>query len=254
MKRLGGIMREKFGTTSDRAKEHELTDEEAELQREYEEKISEYAKRVYQEKTEIPFLEVPEFKARLKQQGLRISKEFQWSVIQPYSRMMFGYCMGFDEWYKAGEEFLLNEPSLDKGILLIGSTGCGKSTIFDVYKSVCQNAQLPNPIKGRFVSANDMHLDFNASGSESIRKYFTNDLIIDDFGTEEIASHFGNKVEAVRMVVEQRYLNAKSTGIKTHASTNLTPEEIGNKYGSRVRSRLKEMFNVIRMKGTDLRK
>ncbi|WP_322348420.1 hypothetical protein [Marivirga arenosa] len=39
----------------------------------------------------------------------------------------------------------------------------------------------------------------------------------------------------------------------THATTNLIPTELENLYGNRVRSRMREMFNLIAFHSTDKR-
>jgi DNA replication protein DnaC len=77
----------------------------------------------------------------------------------------------------------------------------------------------------------------------------------DDLGTEETKSHFGNKINVMAEIILNRYDNKTAMGWEfTHVTTNLSADEIEQYYGSRVRSRFREMFNAITLNGNDRRK
>ena len=46
-------------------------------------------------------------------------------------------------------------------------------------------------------------------------------------------------------ILLSRYDLFVSKGIPTHLTTNLSASEIEDKYGNRVRSRMREMFNLV---------
>jgi DNA replication protein DnaC len=52
-------------------------------------------------------------------------------------------------------------------------------------------------------------------------------------------------------LLKERYVNVPHN--RTMVTTNLTPEQMKEKYGERVYSRMREMFNVIPIAGSDLR-
>jgi DNA replication protein DnaC len=54
-------------------------------------------------------------------------------------------------------------------------------------------------------------------------------------------------------IILNRYDNPKIPHHMTHLTTNLKPDEIEQAYGTRVRSRMREMFNVILLTGPDRR-
>jgi hypothetical protein len=78
-------------------------------------------------------------------------------------------------------------------------------------------------------------------------------LCIDDMGTEDIKNYYGNKKNVVGDLIERRYSKG-NTGIWLHATTNLSGDQIEQYYGGRVRSRMREVFNFIELKGNDRRK
>ncbi len=68
----------------------------------------------------------------------------------------------------------------------------------------------------------------------------------DDLGTETSLKYYGN--EATNVMAEillSRYDLFVSKGMITHITTNLSAYEIESAYGSRTRSRMRSMFNLI---------
>jgi len=68
-------------------------------------------------------------------------------------------------------------------------------------------------------------------------------MCIDDLGTEDIKNHYGNKKNVIGDLIELKYAK-KTTGIYLHGTTNLTAEQLKDFYGSRVTSRMREIFNL----------
>lgn len=142
----------------------------------------------------------------------------------------------------------LNGLSLNKGLMLIGSYGFGKSILFDVFRSM----YLPNGFTT--ASTNEISLKYQEQGADVLREYMKHNICLDDLGSEEKVSHYEQSKFIMKTVLEERYLQHQHFGWKTHASTNLTPEELGQKYGERIYSRLHELFNFVIVNGDDRRK
>ena len=84
---------------------------------------------------------------------------------------------------------------------------------------------------------------------------FGGKVYIDDVGTEEepTINHYGTKINWFKTFIEKADLNIQKHN-KIILTTNCTFDEIEEKYGGRVRSRMAGMFNVIDVHGKDFRK
>lgn len=141
----------------------------------------------------------------------------------------------------------------NKGLLLYGGIGCGKTTLMDFFKT---NQTACYMVK----STRQISYDYVKHGSDSIVKYNSlltaNDsnppyghkrlgVCFDDLGTEVDKKHYGNESNVMAEILLNRYDRHNDLKGKTHITTNLNTTEIGERYGDRVRSRLREMFNVV---------
>lgn len=142
----------------------------------------------------------------------------------------------------------LEERTSDKGILLMGNTGVGKTYSME-------NFYLPNRRKGHQLSAYDLYQKAVTVGPTFINEYLIHDLFIDDFGSEpKSASYFGTVFCPLEMLIHERYKLYPQ--YKTNFSTNLNMKEDGEiliKYGPRIFSRIKEMCDLVIVEGNDLR-
>lgn len=155
----------------------------------------------------------------------------------------------------------VQNPSLDKGIFLAGNFGVGKTWFMKLFQT---NQRQVYQVKNCKEIAEEF-MQFGEEGMDkytSLKKNAINDssaffqthtgLCLDDIGTEDIKSHYGNKKNVIGDLLEIKYDN-KTTGIYLHATTNLTSEQLREFYGSRVTSRMREIFNFIELKGNDRR-
>jgi len=145
----------------------------------------------------------------------------------------------------------------NKGLLVVGNIGCGKTTLMSIFRDGA------NPY--RIVSCREVSEAWKKSGDiEKYCKTFHNPyttspygalpigICFDDLGIENKTKNYGDESNAMEDVLLNWY--DKKQFNKVHITTNLTPEEIEAKYGKRVRSRMKEMFNLVKFEGGDLRK
>lgn len=147
---------------------------------------------------------------------------------------------------------------LDKGIILAGSTGPGKTKTFETMRLYSQIDNVfylrsGKQIKLEFKIFNSRQIvsDYVNNGFDGIEKYsFYPNICIDDLGTESReAKYFGTNLNCIEEIIERRYLK----GLITHISTNFPLDKMSELYSDRVYSRLKEMCNYIVFKGEDLR-
>jgi DNA replication protein DnaC len=71
-------------------------------------------------------------------------------------------------------------------------------------------------------------------------------LVLDDLGVEKTTDW---ALQTLYVILNNRYTNYRQTII----TSNLTLEEIGNKLGDRIASRIAGMCSIIQMKGKDKR-
>ena len=157
--------------------------------------------------------------------------------------------------YKLIAYFLKDEPScfqyginLNKGILLTGPIGCGKTSLMNLMKYIT-----PTEHKYFVKSCREISFEFIQDGYQIIHKYSIGKLYqsevkticFDDLGTENNLKYFGNECNVMAEILLSRYDLFISKKLQTHITTNLSATEIENQYGNRVRSRMREMFNLV---------
>lgn len=67
----------------------------------------------------------------------------------------------------------------------------------------------------------------------------------EDLGAEQQIKHFGNDCNVMAEILISRYEQFVENNSVTHITTNLSASELENAYGYRVRSRLRQIFNLI---------
>lgn len=135
--------------------------------------------------------------------------------------------------------------SFNKGLLVRGVSGLGKTFLFNCVKdnelspiTIYSMIELSEIVK----SEGYLELPLN-----------TGITYLDDVGTEEhTINHYGTKINFFKNFIEKYYLN-NTTYNRLIISTNNNFSEIEAKYGFRVRSRIKDMFNIIDVTGNDMR-
>lgn len=157
--------------------------------------------------------------------------------------------------YKLIAYFLKDEPTcfqyginVNKGILLTGPIGCGKTSLITLMKHL---ASIGNKFSVK--PCRDISFEFIQDGYQIIHKYSIGQLYqseprtycFDDLGTENNLKYFGNECNVMAEILLSRYDLFISKKLKTHITTNLSATEIEKHYGNRVRSRLRELCNLI---------
>ena len=137
---------------------------------------------------------------------------------------------------------------LEKGILLSGPVGCGKTTLMTLMRNVAQ-------LNNKFIlkTCRDISFEFIKDGYQTIQKYSNGNYsqseyrnyCFDDLGVETNLKYYGNECNVMAEILLSRYDMFISNKKFTHITTNLSATEIETAYGNRVRSRLREMCNLV---------
>lgn len=161
------------------------------------------------------------------------------------------------EFFKS--KLLMNKEksSFDKGLLIIGDYGCGKSELMECLRL---SLMFPN-YSFKSSSSNEIVQEYTENsqgyGREKIMNYVGKGTVyFDDLTTEELA--FG-KTDVLKQILEER----ERKGLKTFASMNFKEGFVGDidqakqmyseRYGLRLADRIPTMFNIIHFKGSSFR-
>lgn len=132
--------------------------------------------------------------------------------------------------------------------MLSGPVGCGKTSLMNLIKHLA-----PADHKFSVKPCRDISFEFIQDGYQIIHKYSKGKLYesepkticFDDLGTENNLKYYGNECNVMAEILLSRYDLFISKKLQTHITTNLSASEIENTYGIRVRSRLRNMINLI---------
>lgn len=147
--------------------------------------------------------------------------------------------------------------NLNKGLLMVGPTGTGKTRLLQTISAVIGFLH-----DFRFViySGQEMERAFRQQEGKADRTNLESALVQKMFGIDDIGEEhdkvkvFGTDINVGIEALTIRYNEQMSKGSLTFATTNLNRTALKSKYGERIDSRIDEMFNVVSIEGKDLRK
>ncbi|MBO3097862.1 P-loop NTPase family protein [Gelidibacter pelagius] len=129
----------------------------------------------------------------------------------------------------------------EKNILLSGPVGCGKTSIFKLIQCI-----VPRQRAIEIIPCRNIVFGFNHLGYKIIEDYENGgNICFDDLGIEPYGSHYGRDCNVMGEILISRYELFLKSSFKTHATTNLDSKELEERYGNRVISRMREMFNLV---------
>lgn len=180
-------------------------------------------------------------------QGFQITSENQHIIFS-----IFRYFLQQADFNEYG--VIKNKAALDKGLLVYGDYGVGKTTLFDTIHSIGKlilkhtgSTQLWFPristiniLNGYYESQKDL------TGNFKLENYCRGKLYLDDLGKEDKAF---NREEIIGRLLFERHRRK----LKTFVTTNENPSAIAARYGNHIGDRLPEMFNIIKWEGKSWR-
>lgn len=150
--------------------------------------------------------------------------------------------------------------SLDKGILLVGPVGTGKTYLFHLIHSYQQylgnNYTFKRYVVWRIAES------FQSKGYACLNGHDKHNIYYDELALKdeatgfvkyEMVQHFGNKILMGEKIILMRYDVFKEYGYQTHLSSNESFDSLKTIYGTRAYSRLQEMCNFMILPGQDRR-
>lgn len=168
------------------------------------------------------------------------------------------------------------KPSFEKGLLIIGNYGNGKSTMMKAFELLFnhnakiavdkkwENAKEWVSLRFKIANCHDIVTEFEACKKPEekenfYKKYSTFRYSFDDIKKEKIASNYG-LTNVMQAIFEKRYDARKLTfgtcNYPENEPNNLSKalEEFGSKYGGHIYDRIFQQYNIIEFKGTSFRK
>lgn len=190
-----------------------------------------------------------ELRSALKQ---TTSNRYRWNVETEivYERLLWHYhrkvtengrryanSSAIKDAVRAIARFMTSREDYHFGIMLCGQPGNGKTTLMQALYDLCKYmGEWPLITNGKKVIAaieNDVPL--SAFQDEKL-------MFIDDLGAErKEVMEYGNVTTPMIDLLEHRYAKRLFTVV----TTNLDADQLGEKYGARLRDRFREMFIVV---------
>ena len=140
----------------------------------------------------------------------------------------------------------------EKGVLCLGPIGVGKTVLMTLI-----NFFFPPGKQYLIRSTREISFEFETGGYSVINRYSKGSFrsgrngpvplayCFDDLGIEQPQKYFGNECHVMAEILLSRYDLFVTKGMLTHLTTNLSASELENMYGNRIRSRMREMFNLV---------
>lgn len=199
---------------------------------------------------------------------------YQWVLVQAQEKMPN---FTVDEWnqdiliqlslYFTGDDRAVTDYDMDlrKGILLVGTTtGQGKTWLMRLFQQnpVCSYSVVScldvatdyqrHPDKGGGPAALDYYIGQSGPMLTNAFRHKAGGFCFDDLGVEPISKSMGNESNTMLTILQMRYNNFHRMDLEpgyrtTHITTNLDADQIETLYDARVRSRMREMFNMIEL-------
>jgi energy-coupling factor transporter ATP-binding protein EcfA2 len=137
----------------------------------------------------------------------------------------------------------------EKGILLIGPPGCGKTTLMKLLSWLIEIeytfSMLPTTEvakaytkEGHHLIKKHTHESFNGCKSKPIS------FCYDGLGMEKQVSYYNNPCNTMEVILRSRYDYFESDMMVTHVTTTLSTQELEQRYDLNL-VRIYRMFNVI---------
>lgn len=130
---------------------------------------------------------------------------------------------------------------INKGLMLTGPVGCGKTSIMKLLKYLVPHQKAYEVIPCRNITFSFNHIGYKAIEDFGDSGYFC----FDDLGVEPNGRFFGQDCNVLGEILLSRHELMLQYKTRTHTTTNLNAAELESRYGGMVRSRMRQLFNLI---------
>lgn len=179
-------------------------------------------------------------------------------------KSLFYYFLKDESFFFCENVSPISKPSFDKGLLIMGDFGNGKTSvmltfekIFKKHKNYNFNSYTANEVVGIFESIGK-NTDLDLTKADFDKKMYFGKRYFDDVKTEREGSNFG-KVNLFKDIFENREKNNALTHVTCNFKDRFPNDveqglnEFEEKYGGRVYDRIFKMFNIIIFNGKSQR-
>lgn len=209
-----------------------------------------------------------EFKQTIFDRGETLGNQFgfEFTIPEHWDEVLHLLALYFTNDPQFEEEGLNGvKYSLKKGIWLQSAgRGVGKTVLMNLCaqnKRQCFSSMSMHHIRLRFQKGSGINEVEKLAKLHQVepgrRNYYQSEagFMYDEFFGEEPVNHMGNKCDLSAFIVNSLYDINRYHGQfwKFHVTSNFSGQEIEDKSGATIRSRMVEMFNLIKMDGPDLR-
>jgi len=133
----------------------------------------------------------------------------------------------------------------EKGIVLCGKTGSGKTFIFQLLQKILHPRFHPKVMAIKHVS--EVVAMYEKKGDEGLFSLQNNSICFDELGREKNAKYFGSESDVMEMLIGWRYTQWKFLDKLTFFTSNYSREDLCKRYGTHSDSRLNEMCEFINL-------
>ena len=155
---------------------------------------------------------------------------------------------------KDNNKIIKSKWEIDKGLLIIGSSGRGKDLTLKIFNTINFYFEETQAMQHKKINCSDVVMGYSEHGDKHFNNYREGICYFADLGDEnKSSSNYANKLEVMREMIMIRYeLWIKNKTI-THFTTNLDAFQLYERYGERAFFRLFEMCNFCVMQGENKR-
>lgn len=149
---------------------------------------------------------------------------------------------GLTLYFSRQPEFETDTTSLQKGVLLSGAPGTGKTLLLRLFRALVRDSDYSFRIATTLQVADD----YAKNGTDAIHSY-NGIWCFDDLGVETAVAHYGDRRDVMTELIHHRYRLWQERGTVTHFSTMLDADAIITRYGEMSFSRIIQMCNWFRL-------
>lgn len=132
----------------------------------------------------------------------------------------------------------------EKGIVICGKTGSGKTFIFQILNKVFR----PSFHKKRIAIkiSDELVANYEKIGDDAL-ELKSHNICIDEIGREKIGKYYGSEQDVIQKIIQKRYNDFKMKGYITYFTSNYSKSALKERYGEHSFSRLTEMCEFINL-------